>query len=355
MPKNMNPDEVRNILERGNFDEFIGVVEDEQLECKSAPYQVQNDHEKQELAKDVSGHRSVQELHTLLRDGLQYDSLNQRLESLKEALQRLQMGQAQQEQAPQPDTLRLLSERIEQALIAAALQSKPTFILAAVPTQSVEMPTLFERRDADIVRLLEHPPQLREAGFGFGLDTGASARIVQGQLRRAVDSGYKILELWRDGTLIFGVTGDGDFLCWGSHVIGGGPLRINQLALIESTYLFAELSRQVFEQAQPRPSTIEYRLELRNMTIDGTPCSLIPGPLGTFAWKFGTNIHRAPDSSGTLIARWEEAEINSGAVAFLLVSRVYEWFGIDRDQIPYVERVDSRSGISPDLIRRGGL
>jgi len=40
-------------LENGHFDELIGAVEDQHLECKAAPYQLQHEHQKQELAKDV--------------------------------------------------------------------------------------------------------------------------------------------------------------------------------------------------------------------------------------------------------------------------------------------------------------
>lgn len=55
MPKNLDPDHVRFILKSGHFNELIGTVEDEHLECKAAPYQLQSEHQKQELAKDVAG------------------------------------------------------------------------------------------------------------------------------------------------------------------------------------------------------------------------------------------------------------------------------------------------------------
>jgi hypothetical protein len=34
MAESLNPEQIQDILERGSFDEFIGVVEDHQLECK---------------------------------------------------------------------------------------------------------------------------------------------------------------------------------------------------------------------------------------------------------------------------------------------------------------------------------
>ena len=143
----------------------------------------------------------------------------------------------------------VLRERIEQSLKEVGLQNQPVFILAATPTHPVEIPALFTSKDTEVVRLLEYPPQLRR--YGFDLNTGARARIVRGQLRRSVDPEDKLLELWFDGTLIFIARGDGNFLSWGKHTRSGDPLRLNQLALIESTVSFSELSKQV---SDPKPN-----------------------------------------------------------------------------------------------------
>jgi len=55
MTKNLTVEQIKAILDSGNFDAFITAVEDEQIECKAAPYQLHEAHQKQELAKDVSG------------------------------------------------------------------------------------------------------------------------------------------------------------------------------------------------------------------------------------------------------------------------------------------------------------
>src|SRR5437867_1462031 len=54
MVRRLTPSEIQAILDNGTFEELIGTVEDEHLECKSAPYQLAHDHQKQEIAKDVS-------------------------------------------------------------------------------------------------------------------------------------------------------------------------------------------------------------------------------------------------------------------------------------------------------------
>jgi hypothetical protein len=74
--------------------------------------------------------------------------------------------------------------------------------------------------------------------------------------------------------------------------------------------------------------------------------------LGTFDTQFGTNIRRAPDTNAIFTINWEEPEINPRVVAFLLVSKVYEWFKIEHEHIPYTERVDNRPAVSPEHITR---
>ncbi len=469
MSKNLTLDQVKAILDSGNFDELIGAVENEWLECKAAPYQLKEDHQKQEFAKDVSAlananggviligvkterdpthfgdeikevrpfprrlvnpdqyhdilkrwiypplqqveirwfpsasnpkkgivailippqasihrpflltrtldakgkhveivfgyverHRagvdpmSVQELHDLIKDGLRFESLDQRVENIQAAVEEIRLQQTQTKLASSTqDSSKLLGERVAEALIEADLGGRRSFSLAAVPTQTVEIPAFFERRDADIVRLLENPPELRPGGFD--LETGAPARIVRGQLRRAVTPKYKTLELWRDGTLVFGAAGDEDFLCWGRHTITGGPLRINPLVLIESTYLFAELSRRIYQQVKPQPKVVEYMLELYNMTLEGKPCVLIPGPVGSAAWEFGTGTRSpAPAPNFICTLRWNEPSIKPGEIAFQLVREVYRWFGFEDSNIPYKEQVDGQFAISPELIRKAG-
>lgn len=55
MVRRLTPGQVHSVLAGGTFDELITVIEDEHVECKRAPYQLDADHQKQELAKDVSG------------------------------------------------------------------------------------------------------------------------------------------------------------------------------------------------------------------------------------------------------------------------------------------------------------
>jgi len=54
MAKLLTHADVAAILARGTFDDLIGALEAEHLECKTQPYQLDHGHQKFELAKDVS-------------------------------------------------------------------------------------------------------------------------------------------------------------------------------------------------------------------------------------------------------------------------------------------------------------
>ncbi|MBI2357966.1 MAG: hypothetical protein HYV04_03505, partial [Deltaproteobacteria bacterium] len=45
-------DEVRAILESGDFSPLIGRFEDQRIECKGQPYRLESEEQKLELAKD---------------------------------------------------------------------------------------------------------------------------------------------------------------------------------------------------------------------------------------------------------------------------------------------------------------
>ena len=55
MPKELDIDQLGDLLKRGDFSQLVGLIEDEGLECKKIPYRLDDDSQKRELAKDVSG------------------------------------------------------------------------------------------------------------------------------------------------------------------------------------------------------------------------------------------------------------------------------------------------------------
>lgn len=473
-PKELNPQEIRKILESKEYHKLVGIVETEGVEFKGEPYRVDNNLQKQELAKDVSGlanskggvivigvktekhpslpheqaievspfpippsagddmeqqyrnilkdwifpaikteirlhlveesqsgtspkfvlaifipdqrenqpflisryidenekkneivfgyverhgpgviPRTVSELHRLLNRGIFADEvINGRFEVILDQLSKITVPEGEP-----PKTNQTMNQHVKDTLTALDRTNKPTILLAAFPHGETTIPTLFQSQESEIVQLLLNPPALRN--LGFDLRVGSFPTIREGQVRRSVAPGWKILDLWKDGAIIFGAAGDDNFLCWGNS--DGATRIINPLALIESTYLFIMLSREVFQKfSAPPPTKATFMLSLQNPSegdlqqgFTEKPYELLPGYWG--------NFHRAPESSikFRLECSLEEDnfysdEESSGKIAFELLGKFYTWFGIEENSIPYSEDTGNGRRISRRMIIEGG-
>lgn len=459
MPRQLTTDEVLEILGSGEFNRLVGALEVEHLECKAAPYHLAQDHQKMEIAKDVSalanaeggiillgvetgrdalhhgdvvqrirpfdralldigqfeqvlgawiypGIRglqivwypsaadarrgivavlipnessqdkpylvgkvvettrrvvgsyvgfferrrdgvaplSVQELRDRLKDGLRFSDLERRLESIEESVGRLTARPAGE--APPAITAAVIAERRSRARVAVGFAERPSFILAAWPLNHSRFPTLFESRAAEVVRLLENPTRLRVAGFD--LSTRRQSEILDGELRRCVIPGSKLIELWRDGPLIFVSAGDGWHLCWGMESTGATGLRINNLALTETTYLFADLALKISAHSVPEPRGLAIALQLASMTVEGVPCSLNnyrPSP-----FTVDNNRRYAPEERMDITYEFEKENSDAGGISYQLLAELYAWFGFNAVEMPYVDRNGETPRIDPAQI-----
>jgi len=461
MAKVLSVPEIEAILVSGRFDEFLGAVEDEHLDCKGGPYQLDQDRQKMELAKDVSAlanadggflligphtekdpahlgdevrrvncfaanlvdtdqyrkvtgawmypsvqgvtvkwwpdatnpaegivsifvpreatrdrpflvgrvveetgkvlgswvgyferiqsgvkPMSVGEVRERLKDGFRFSELDARLRGVEETLGKLVAPPPRQEPAVPPD---MLVRRLGAARAAVGLQERPTMLLVARAQQPVEFPALFESRGTDVVQLLENPPRLRNAGFD--LNTRRPSEIIQGELRRTTSAGNKLLELWRDGVLIFIAPGDEWHLCWGMKSDATTGLRINNLALAETTFLFSQLAVKLFEHAVPQPEKVTFSLELAGMTILGKPCSLNPYRPDPYGLWLDEQRRYAPADGRRVAVESERVGADPGVVSYRLLAELYAWFGFEAVEMPYVDRATTPPSIDPNQLR----
>lgn len=56
----MNKEELENIIATSDFEQLIGEIENDWLECKSQPYQIEKDKDKRELVKDITSLANIQ-------------------------------------------------------------------------------------------------------------------------------------------------------------------------------------------------------------------------------------------------------------------------------------------------------
>jgi hypothetical protein len=143
--------------------------------------------------------------------------------------------------------------------------------------------------------------------------------------------------------------------CWGNPATDA-RLRVNPLALCEPVYLFAELSRLVYQQSTVGPQRIIYRAFFRRLAQNGALAKLSEGILHPTFFESGPT-HTAPDSEMARVVDWEQPQVDSGALAYQLVQEIYHWFGISDDGIPYTrKRSDGVAVIDPEeLVKAGNL
>lgn len=226
--------------------------------------------------------------------------------------------------------------RIDDALRAVGYIDRPAFTLTAIPNRTLDLRVLFEARNTSLVELLESPPKLRVAGFD--LDSGRDSRIVHGHLRRAMIEDYALLEFHRDGVAIYAAAGDDEGLCWGRPARQQRSYLINQMWLVEKTYLFCLLMQRLYDGHLQPGEIVFLQMEiLRVQKGDQNFFLLEPGPLDTYG---RSDSCQAPAASEIF-----EVEIRYGVdlperAAILLLSELYTWMGYEEERIPYTTASD---------------
>lgn len=234
------------------------------------------------------------------------------------------------------------------------MRESPVFALSAAPRQSTSFRDFFGRGGPR--ELLEHPGELRYAGWD--LSTGDQARIVRGEFLEVGTPDWKLVQLYEDGTLIARVPGDDNFLAWAST--GRRPFwehpKLNPLALIEFVYSFVILYGRLLTFLNPAPLQVCCRAELRHLISGDARVYLVPHGLDTMMWMTERVKHFAPAS---VMQREQDVDGSSllsrpERVAYVIVERVYTWFGATPEEIPYVAESAEGRVVDVELIKAGG-
>jgi hypothetical protein len=230
----------------------------------------------------------------------------------------------------------------------------PLFVYTGRPVTKVRLRGLFER--GALRELVERPGTLRYAGWN--LETREQARIVKGEYLEVALGDWKTIQLYEDGMLLAKVKADADFLAWGSREGEGFEKhpRLNPLALIEFTYSFVEVFGRVLEHAEPSPAECLLQLTIQNAFREGGPLYLNPYGLHTWAHQVDDTRHPAPVDTGQIEVQVDAGLIRENAprAAYRFVERIYLWFGVPVEEIPYATGAGDAKAIDVDVLRRGG-
>lgn len=289
-------------------------------------------------------HYDAKRIQALFRDGLRYDvDIRENFSALHTAIESLRGNTHTQATT----IVEELGRDVQDALAAVQLEGKPSIVLTAVPARTLNLTGLFESNTSALVRYIESPPEVRP--FGFNLNTGERSKIIRGKLRRAVEVGDKLIEVHRSGVVIFASDGGNDGLCWGRAERQHQSRLINQVVLVEFVYLFCLLCYKIFESELGGNDKFRVGVELLNLSVDGNSVRLEPGNLENFSGF--KQSKPAPDASANLICD-VDFSIAPERAAFLVLSEIYAWFGIEADKIPLLkydldeERIVDREALS---------
>jgi hypothetical protein len=289
----------------------------------------------------------VKELQRYLRSGLDYRTqIEKRFDAL-EAM--IKVGT---EGTKQETILKGKAEQIEQRIARAIehsdLRSRRTLIISAQPMQSKELRTIFVNEEGSIKRHLERPPIIRQNGWT--LETLEQAKILRGEMIRVTNGDRKIVDLYRDGTMVFAASADRDFLAWAAK----NKPRINPLALVEVILSFVSLYALVVADFIAPPSQISFRIDLRNMHYDGVKSSLGPYSLQSMSWQYSRDDKEAPENDWSYAKVIDTMNLDVHVITYDLVKEVYLWFGFDEKCIPYSSLQGGVRKTDPDLMLKSG-
>src|SRR3989344_1889859 len=175
---------------------------------------------------DTNQPLAVEGLQKILHSGLHYEEqLKERLDGM-EVLLKNTVHQNQTNAQKKTDG-ELIEQRTGKTLEHEEMKERRTITISTYPNQPSQLKTIFLSTEGSIRWYLEHPPTIRR--HGWSLETLDQAKIMRGEMIRVANGHRKVIDLYRDGTLIFVGLADHSFFVW--HDVH--KQKLNPLAIIE--------------------------------------------------------------------------------------------------------------------------
>src|SRR5262245_30907476 len=158
----------------------------------------------------------------------------------------------------------------------------PFYVLSAMPLEPVRLRQFFDTH-GQVARLLQDPPETREASFG--LTTLDSAHLVNGEFLEVRSDDRKVIHLYPDGTLIFRALANSEFLGWPRKEEEFlRQSRINPVVVCDSIVSFVRFYRDLLPLFVTVLEMIRFRVELRSAVLGDQRLSLVCGGIRGAAW-----------------------------------------------------------------------
>jgi hypothetical protein len=243
-----------------------------------------------------------------------------------------------------------IRQRLANAAAVINLESEPHLSLLAEPECPLDLSAFFRAPQNPLFAELQNPPSLRDGGFGLHNPKAhfqPTAQMAErGRVFRVSRPGVRVLELWRDATLLF-VTG-ADYFTLRDDI---GPGELNPLALTEQVYLFVELSKRVNKLADSPKGNFKVMLQLNRLETESRRLSLSPKYVGSQELPVVLESHLAPDTDLAIDLTASMFQ-RSDRIAYDWLADLYGAFGFPPQVMPYTREDQGEWVVDVERIRQ---
>ena len=197
-------------------------------------------------------------------------------------------------------------------------------------------------------KFIAYSPALDISTSGDTLD---QAKIMRGEMIRVANGHRKVIDLYRDGTLIFVGLADHSFFAWHDEQ----KQKLNPLAIIEAVLSFFSFYKLVLDDMEQPPQDFTVRVDFRNFHHKGVKSYIVPSGLEGHTQSVEIDKKDAPDDSGKISKVFSTEDFDAAAIGFEIVKEVYLWFGIEEDKIPYIKTEGGFKTIDTEAIKKMGI
>ena len=226
----------------------------------------------------------------------------------------------------------------------------PYYVVAATVSPGNRVKGFFQDEADSPARLLDNPLRFRHGGFDVStLDT---AKFVGGDHWEVQSPGRKLLQLYQDGTLLFRMRADAEFLGWGSqdHYFDGW---INPVAAIESQASFVHLYARVLALLLRAANQVSFVLRFENGVYDGTRLAITEyrkNPMNFAVSPTPYPLHDASASTNVAVSA-DDLAAHPSRCAYGVVRAFYELFDAGPELIPFTATVDNQPEVDVHAIQ----
>jgi len=182
--------------------------------------------------------------------------------------------------------------------------------------------------------------------MGWDVTTLDNPTILAGECWSVSNGERKLLRVYEDGSIIFAGAADGSFLGWGKNAAEfERKPRLNPVALIELIYNFVVFVKDFQGFVEKPAKELRFQANLSNLWLENTKVYLLPGDINSTPYQFDLEDKGKkspePTKEFSIDAPFVDFIDIPEEIGFELVKKIYNWFGLPDNAIPYKKELSS--------------